>query len=131
MPERADERGAVTRVIVSGSRKWKPPASIVVARLERIPRPFILVHGACEGLDEIADEWAEKRGIKVESHPANWSGDGVNAGIMRNQRMADAGADLLLAFPLVGSRGTWDMIRRAKSAGIPTEVIQVKNPFRT
>jgi hypothetical protein len=46
------------------------------------------------------------------------------AGGRRNQAMADAQprARLCLAFPTPGSRGTWDMVRRATAAGIEVEV---------
>jgi len=35
--------------------------------------------------------------------------------------MADAGADLCIAFP--GGRGTADMVRRARAAGIPVRSV--------
>lgn len=40
------------------------------------------------------------------------------AGLVRNQLMVDLGADICLAFPLPGSRGTWDCMGRAEAAGI-------------
>lgn len=114
------------RVIVTGSRRWKfPAAELIVERLEKLPRTdLMIVHGKAEGADEIAHLWAKRRLVKVEVFPAQWGKHGPQAGIIRNQQMADSGADLLLAFPLENSRGTWDMIRRAKSAGIPIEVIR-------
>jgi hypothetical protein len=39
------------------------------------------------------------------------------AGTDRNQKMLEAGADLVIAFP--DGRGTADMVRRAHRAGIP------------
>lgn len=42
--------------------------------------------------------------------------------MIRNQEMADRGADLCLAFPGPESVGTWDMIRKARAAGIPVHI---------
>ena len=33
-----------------------------------------------------------------------------------------SGADRVYAFPMKGSRGTWDCVRRAEKAGIPVTV---------
>ena len=38
--------------------------------------------------------------------------------------MAQAGADLCLAFPLGESRGTWNCVNECKKAGIPVKVIK-------
>lgn len=45
------------------------------------------------------------------------------AGHRRNEAMAEAGADLLLAFWRNGSAGTRHMIRAAEAAGIPVKTI--------
>jgi hypothetical protein len=36
--------------------------------------------------------------------------------------MVSLGADLCLGFPGPGSKGTWDCLRKAVDAGIPTRV---------
>jgi len=36
--------------------------------------------------------------------------------------MVDAGADIAYAFPIEGSKGTWDLVKRAQKAGIPVQV---------
>lgn len=115
---------------------------------------LVIVHGACPtGADEEAARfggWAKQAGaeeigmeVEVEPHPADWDGpctsrcrpnhrrpwrDGATycpaAGARRNREMADLGADLCLAFPLGRSPGTRDMIRKAKAAGVPVEVVE-------
>jgi hypothetical protein len=55
-------------------------------------------------------------------HYADWSSFGELAGPMRNQAMVDTGVDICLAFPLLGSRGTWDCVRRAQASGVPVIV---------
>ena len=70
----------------------------------------------------MAQEWAEARGVPCEVYLANWAELGRKAGPIRNQQMLDEGRPtLVVAFP--GGRGTADMIRRARSAGV--EVIEI------
>lgn len=132
------------RVLITGSRNWTDEQTIhnkLNTLLASTPgsEPFILVHGHCPtGADAIADKWGQQlpREVTVERHPANWDRPCDNncyhhprtkngkpycpmAGHLRNQEMVDLGADLCLAFPLPGSRGTKDCIRRAKKANIP------------
>jgi hypothetical protein len=81
-----------------------------------------IIHGAARGADTLADEWAAARGVPVERFHADWRAHGKAAGPLRNQRMLDEGRPgLVVAFP--GGRGTADMVRRARAAGV--EVIEV------
>src|SRR5690606_30354012 len=64
---------------------------------------------------------ARELGWHVVAYPADWRRHGRAAGPIRNQEMADAGADLCIAFP--GGRGTADMVRRARAAGIPVRSV--------
>jgi hypothetical protein len=74
-------------------------------------------HGGCRtGADAIAHRWAEEYGIAIEVYDADWERNGKAAGPIRNQAMADSGADGCVAFP--GGRGTSDMVRRAEGASI-------------
>lgn len=61
----------------------------------------------------------------VESFPANWSQYGHAAGPIRNQKMLDQNPDLVIAFhfDLEHSKGTKDMINRAKKACIPVRFV--------
>ena len=85
---------------------------------------FTVIQGGCPtGIDSIACTLAHLSGCKCETFPADWEKHGRAAGPIRNQAMADAGADLCLAFPSAGrSTGTWDMIRRACAACIETRI---------
>lgn len=119
------------RILVTGSRDWMD-VDILEAELEKyrpeynISDPVVLVHGACEGADLIAARLWEWWNLPTEAHEAKWSEFGYAAGPIRNQRMVDLGADLCLAFPTRGSRGTWDLVNRARAAGIPVTVIYPK-----
>jgi predicted Rossmann-fold nucleotide-binding protein len=75
-----------------------------------------VVHGGARGADSLGGQWAIAREIEVEVFPADWRTLRSRAGPIRNQQMADAGADACIAFP--GGTGTADMCRRAQAAGI-------------
>jgi hypothetical protein len=112
------------RVLVCGDRNWTN-AGVIRARLQRLPSPVVIVHGAARGADSMAGEIAQQLGFGVEDHPAKWKLYGRGAGPLRNQAMLDSGVDLVLAFhnDLSRSKGTADMVRRARAAGVKVEVI--------
>jgi hypothetical protein len=92
-----------------------------------IGEAVVVVHGHCPtGADHWADLWASETldpEVSVERHPADWS-RGKRGGPERNARMVAAGADVCLAFPLPGSRGTVDCMRKAQAAGIPVLTVE-------
>lgn len=104
------------RLLITGSREWTDEVAIHGALL--LHGPGEVVHGAARGADRIAGALADRLGWPVDAHPADWDRYGRAAGTMRNRRMVELGADVCLAFPLPGSRGTWDCVRRARAAGI-------------
>ncbi len=110
------------RVIVCGSRRWHD-RQLIADRLGDLPPDSVVVHGCARGADRIAGEEAQKWGLRVDEFPADWERDGKAAGFIRNQRMADAGADLCIAFWDGRSSGTKHMMERARQAGIPVEVV--------
>ena len=87
--------------------------------------PYVtIIHGGARGADQLAGEWACRfqAWVPMFVFPANWEKYGRAAGPIRNQQMLDEGKpDVVVAF--AGGRGTADMVRRAKAAGI--EVIEV------
>jgi hypothetical protein len=73
----------------------------------------------------MAKDWAAERQIPVETFEADWATHGKAAGPIRNRKMLDAGADLVLAFPVGNSKtspGTWDCIEAAAERGIPVRI---------
>jgi SLOG family YspA-like protein len=109
----------VTRVLVCGGRDFGD-AAFVMDTLNRLhaQKPIAMViHGGALGADTAAGLWAFGRGIDNRAFPAEWTAQGRSAGPRRNQRMVNEGKpDLVVAFP--GGRGTADMVRRARKAGI-------------
>lgn len=125
------------RVIVTGSRTWRDEQIIrdVLLRLQAEHGLTLLVlHGDAEGADRIADEVCAELGIDRVKCPANWEGrksirNGRPvywAGPWRNQFMLDFGkpVGLVVAFhPFIqNSKGTRDMVERAREAGVPVEI---------
>lgn len=82
-----------------------------------------LVNGVAPGADSGALLWAKVEGYKIASFPADWMKHGKAAGPIRNAQMLTEGKpDIVLALP--GGRGTADMVRQAKAAGVP--VVEVE-----
>ena len=76
-----------------------------------------IVHGGASGVDTLAGEWAKSRGLDVIVHKANWEEHGNAAGPLRNRTMLIVEKpDLVVAFP--GGRGTANMVRQARDAGV-------------
>ncbi|MFE8916829.1 SLOG family protein [Streptomyces globisporus] len=117
-------------VIVTGSRDLEDEQKVFRALedlwIDRVG-PLFVRHGACPtGADRFASIWCDfwTKGVFEIPHPANWEKFGKAAGPIRNREMAQAGADLCLAFPLGESRGTWNCVNECKKAGIPVMVIE-------
>lgn len=76
-----------------------------------------IVNGAARGADKISSDWAQKNSIRLKEYPAMWNEFGPSAGPIRNSRMiSENQIDLVVAFP--GGKGTRDMIKKSRSAGI-------------
>jgi len=119
------------RVIVTGSRNWMDQRAVddALTRLFIRTAYLTVVHGGCPtGADDFAHQWVfsfpPHNGPLEEVFPARWEKYGKRAGPIRNAEMVKAGADLVLAFPLGGSKGTRHTIRLAQSAGIPVRIFE-------
>jgi len=106
------------RVLVCGGRDFHD-AALVERTLNDIEPPVrVVIEGGASGADYLGRTWAKLRQRGVETYDAMWKRDGKAAGPIRNQAMLVNGRpDLVVAFP--GGRGTADMVRRAKAAGVP------------
>jgi hypothetical protein len=113
------------RVLVCGGRKFADPDRVwlVLNELHASPHVSVVIHGGASGADAHAARWAWLCGVPALPFDADWDKHGKAAGPRRNQRMLDEGKpDLVLAFP--GGKGTADMVRRAKRAGVPVREVK-------
>ena len=118
------------RILICGDRYWANKELIrdtvenyvKTIKLDKI----YIIEGEANGADSLAREVAEELGLEVMKFPADWSKYHRAAGPIRNQQMLQQGKpDMVLAFHnnLSQSKGTADMVKRARKAGVPTEVI--------
>ena len=118
------------KILICGDRKWLGYNTIrkwLLGKQFATSTPLEVVQGEAKGADRLAARAARSLGMTVHSHPALWSKYGRAAGPIRNQEMLDSHSDieLVMAFHsnIEESKGTADMVRRAKKAGIITQVM--------
>jgi ABC-type Fe3+-hydroxamate transport system substrate-binding protein len=102
------------RVLVCGGRDFSDRELVYETLLDL--HPSVIITGGAEGADRLAYDWACPV-VPTETYKADWTKHGRAAGPIRNQRMLDESKpDVVVAFP--GGRGTADMVRRARAAGV-------------
>ena len=114
------------RILVCGDRKWKR-MDIIERELKKFPSDTVVIHGVAIGADALGASIAEKLGFEVIPFPAKWKIYGRAAGPIRNQEMLDVGKpELVLAFHenISESKGTKDMVNRARGVGIKVTVVK-------
>jgi hypothetical protein len=124
------------RILVCGSRYWDD-YTLIESKLREFGGEsagdfpdVIVIDGVCRGADCLANEAAHKLRYGALRFPADWETHGKAAGPIRNQKMLDDGRpDLVLAFHdnIENSKGTKDMVSRARKAGVPVEIIKHDN----
>lgn len=118
-------KGAM-RVLICGGREWTDGAAIQ-RELAKLAGAALVVEGGARGADRLARHAADALGIPTRTFFADWLRYGRAAGPLRNQQMLDEGRpDLVLAFhaDLARSKGTADMVRRARKAGVLVQVFE-------
>jgi len=111
------------RLLVFGGRLYTDMVAVwrILDAIHRKHGLTCVIDGACPmgGADLLAHEWAAEHNVVSERYPVNHVTDGQwpGAGPMRNARMLrDGKPDQAVGFP--GDRGTRDMDRRCRVAGI-------------
>ena len=117
------------RVLVFGGRDFHDAEAMESTLRRHLQPEDVIVHGGARGADALAGDIAGRvMGHAVEVHPADWHKHGKSAGPIRNQEMLDKGRPhevwAFVSKPLVDSRGTADMVKRARAAGVPTRVVE-------
>jgi hypothetical protein len=112
------------RVLVCGGRTYSDDTRLfaVLDKLHGGAGIDLLIEGGANGADHLSWAWSVLRGVPSQRFEADWENQGSFAGPMRNKRMLDEGKpDLVIAFP--GGRGTADMVRKARKAGV--QVVEI------
>ena len=109
------------RVLICGGRDYTDRAALY-AELDRLHAEYsfgTIIAGGARGVDALAVEWAQTRGIATQVFTTEW-GTFVRigrAGPIRNARiLAEGRPDTVIAFP--GGRETANVVKQAKAAGV-------------
>ena len=82
----------------------------------------VLINGWADGTDRTCDAWAVHNGVQVARCPALWDYyDRDIAGSRRNRLMLTLQPNICLQF--AGGKGTANMAKQAKEAGIEVRVL--------
>jgi hypothetical protein len=119
------------KLLVTGCRFWTA-WKVIRASFRDLPKDTIIVHGACEGADELADNVAKSMGFTTRPYKALWTTFGKRAGPIRNSTMLSMEHNGHDGFPindcfayhddLPNSKGTKDMVKKAYAANIRSTV---------
>jgi len=113
------------RTIISGSRDMDEADHHVLVAIAKSGFKITEVLSGCSGaVDTEGEAWALRHEKMLHKHPADWARYGKKAGPMRNEAMAKQ-ADALIAVWDGVSRGTADMIRRARKHKLKVYVYRV------
>lgn len=121
-----------TRILICGSRDFTERNFFGRAMQAWIGKHGYLdtvIEGCARGADSLAEQFVQRENaagypanITLRHFPADWDRHGRAAGPIRNQQMLTEGApDAVIAFThsLRRSKGTRDMVIRARRAGLP------------
>jgi aspartokinase-like uncharacterized kinase len=113
------------RVLVCGGRDYERKLKVwkTLDDIHKETPIIFIIHGGARGADRLARDWSDANKVADIGFAANWGEHGRAAGPIRNQQMLDEGKpDLVIVFP--GGRGTADMVRKARAAGIEVRTVE-------
>lgn len=123
------------RLLVAGGRDFDDREALqmrlyeILLHARREGRTLVVIHGAAEGADAIAGEWAELQ-TDVVNRPfpvkrAEWNRLGNMAPYRRNVRMLEEGKPHA-ALLCPGGNGTAHMRKQIERAGVPVLALAAK-----
>lgn len=125
-----DTRDNTMIILITGSRHYNNK-KLMASTLSKLHPITLIIHGAAQGADLIAQEYAENHNIPTCQHLTNRKLHGRKAAHIRNQAMLDSHPNigLMLAFPISNRIGagdmteTWNMVRKAHALNIPVKLV--------
>ena len=122
------------RLAVVGSRGFRPLHQVdhfLEALAQRARTLEIcIVSGGARGVDRRAVRTARYLGFKTDELLADWEHYGIRAGLLRNTDIVEC-CDGLVAFWDSVSRGTQDVVSKARKAGKLLKVVEGMPPLRS
>lgn len=119
------------KVLICGSRFYTHYEKVLhyVRRLKAtsVHGDIVIIAGGARGADTLAVKAAIACGLPFREYPAQWEKYGKKAGPIRNQIMLDMEKPgLVVAFHenIDGSKGTKDMVSRAKRNHVPVVIFK-------
>jgi hypothetical protein len=130
-------------ILCCGDRDWMSFSKVldVLSKENTNQKIDYVIEGGASGADYLSKKAAMKLGIQVIECPANWEYHHKAAGPIRNQQQLNIARKLLdldnwehpkledllvLAFhsDIKNSKGTKDMVNRAKKAGVKVRIVK-------
>lgn len=117
------------KMIVCGDRNWDN-FDIMKSYLEMAKMLGFdtIIEGEAQGADSMARDIGMALGFNVIKEPADWEHQHRAAGPIRNAKMLTHQPSLCLAFHpnILESKGTLDMITKARVAGVPVILVDLE-----
>ena len=114
-------------ILVAGSRNFDDKERLAQILAENVGADDTIVEGGAKGVDTMARQWAEARGINVVEITADWKKYGRAAGPKRNDAMtafiAERGGKAIFIWD-GESKGTKQCIQSARKKNISVSVYQ-------
>lgn len=104
------------KLAIVGYRKFEDYdlfEDVVLNWIDKNKRPIQIISGGASGADAMAKRFAGEHGIPFVDYEAQWSGQKLPAGPIRNSKLVKV-ITHMLAFPSKKSIGTWDAIKKAE-----------------
>lgn len=121
------------RLLISGYRGFENYdffASVMSEIVRERGKPSQILQGECPtGADRLAKRWCIENNVFCSSFPPDWS-KGKRGGPERNTTMLQT-ADVVCAFVHSKSKGTKDVIKKAKAKGLPLYEVNITLKMET
>lgn len=120
-------------VLVCGDRYWSNRERLYEYLDQHDEKfgPLYIIQGGARGADMMAGQWMKWKGRSGTRVDAQWKKYGRAAGPIRNRKMLEYNPDIVIAFHnnIHVSKGTKDMLKAARQAGIPTILVTATDVY--